>query len=152
MPSLDLARTLFALFHYLFHYFKTHLKVLKLKKIDFESYAHRLLICDLESLEYRRALTDLRTTFKLLNCDYDLDDNLLFQPPYRRNLRLHSHAVFKPVFTPVSSHTLWNRVVNYWNCLPVSLNNVATPDAFTSFVQSLYPQHVRPDPVFNYFA
>lgn len=127
-------------------------KVLKLKKIPFESYEHRLLICDLDSLEYRRILTDLRTTFNLLNGDYDLDDNVLFQPPYRCNPRLHARAVFKPSFTPASSHAFWNRVINIWNSMPVSLNNIANPDAFATFVQSVNPIHVLPDPVFNYFV
>ena len=121
-----------------------------MKKINFESYEHRLLICDLDSLEYRRVITDLRTTFKLLNGDYDVDVNALFQPPYRCNPRLHSRAVYKPPFTAASAHVFWNRVVNSWNNLPVSLNNVANPDAFATFVQSIDPRLILPDPIFNY--
>ena len=125
-------------------------KVRKLKKIPYDSYEHRLRICDLDSLEYRRAVTDLRTTFKLFNGDYDLDSNVFFQPPHRHNLRLHARAVYKPSFSAASHHAFWNRVVNSRNSLPVSLNNVADVDAFSTLVQSLDISHVLSDPVFSY--
>jgi len=127
-------------------------KVLKLKKIEFRSYEHRLQICGLDSLEHRRALADLRTTFKLLNGDYDLAPNALFQLPYRHNPRLHNRAVYKPPFTSASQHAFWNRVVNNWNSLPASLNNIANVDAFTAFARSLDSSQVLVDPVFSSFV
>lgn len=47
--------------------------------------------------------------------------------------------MFKPSFSPASSHAFWRRVVNNWNSLLVSLHNMANTDALAKFVHSLGP-------------
>ena len=55
-------------------------------------------------------------------------------------------------FTAASAHVFWNRVVNRWNGLPISINDVANPNAFATFVQSIDLTLILPDPIFNYFG
>jgi hypothetical protein len=126
-------------------------KVLKLKKIPYDSYEHRLQICDLDSLEFRRALTDLRTTFKIHSGDFDLDAEILFDAPYRTSPRLHSRTLYKAQFLSISEHAFWNRVINTWNAFPSSFDSVSTVSAFTTFIHSLHPSCILPNPTFPYY-
>ena len=105
-------------------------------RIPFNSYADRLYKLNLQSLEYRRLITDLTTTFKITHKLLEITSTDFFSSthiPY--NTRAHQYQLKIPVrLTQHEKNFFSNRIVSTWNKLPSSL---FTPDTLSSFTIKL---------------
>ena len=84
------------------------------------TYAERLRVLNLESLELRRLKFDLILIFKIINGYVDINCGRLFEF-FSKNLNLRGHQ--KKIIKPQSrincrSHSFACRNVNAWNYLP----------------------------------
>ena len=86
------------------------------------SYAERLVLTNLDTLESRRIKYDIIMCFKIINNLVDIDhSNFLKFLPNPHNTRGHSLKLTKQIFTSNSlSNNFVNRCVNCWNALPPS--------------------------------
>ena len=94
------------------------------------SYAKRLEILDLPSLELRRIHLDLIFTYKLLHNYFKIDYTKFLNVKTTRT-RGHRLTLAKPVFKKdFRKHFYSNRVINVWNSLPASVALASSPAAF----------------------
>ena len=103
--------------------------------IKFTSYAHRLEILKLESLELRRVKFDILLMFKiyhqLIEINFeDFFSNTLGSRNY--NLRGHDKQLHTPRYpgTTIRNNFFSHRVISYWNKLPPEIINCANLDRF----------------------
>ena len=114
-------------------------KLCKKLNIKYESYADRLTILQIESLEYRRVKFDLILLYKILNNIVHANNENLFlfsniQNSY--NLRRHSLHLLKPPLVKTSTRTNFfsHRIINIWNNLP---DSIVTSPSLIIFKQRL---------------
>jgi len=84
-----------------------------------KSYAERLMILSLDTLELRRLKADLYLTFSIMNGHVQTDPDCFFT--LRTGYRTRGHAcklVVNKCNTNCRKHYFANRVVNVWNSLP----------------------------------
>ena len=86
------------------------------------SYAERLVLTNLDTLESRRIKSDVIMCFKIINNLVDIDPSNFFNfNPNPHNTRGHSLKLTKQIYTSNSlANSFVNRCVNCWNALPSS--------------------------------
>jgi hypothetical protein len=102
-------------------------------------YTERLLLLNLESLEVRRIKSDLKMCYKIVNGLCDLEVTKFFSfAPISSVTRGHNKKLIKPVcHTNGQLNFFSNRVVNYWNSLPLDIVDAKTIGSFSGKLRSL---------------
>ena len=104
------------------------------------TYAERLEILELPSLEFRRIYLDLIFTYKLLHNQLNIDSAKFFKLKTSQT-RGHRLTLVVPLAKKdVRKHSYTNRVVNMWNSLPAT---VALSPTLTAFKKSLCTTAVK---------
>ena len=97
-------------------------------------YNDRLKRLGLVRLENRRLRSDLIETYKILNGNYSINRELIFDID-DMGLRGHDSKLFKRRFRlDVRKFVFSNRVINSWNSLPTQCANCNTADTFKKYV------------------
>ena len=105
-------------------------------RIPFKTYSERLEKLNMQTLEYRRLMTDIIMTFKITHNLLDVDSTDFFTPqitPY--NTRSHRYQLKIPLKSTFSEKSFFaNRITTTWNKLPQSM---FFPDTLASFKNKL---------------
>ena len=95
-------------------------RILQRCRIQYNSYAHRLYMLNIKSLEYRRLETDLIMVYKLIHNLVDIDMHTFFDfysSPY--NTKSHKYCLTtKRCKTKMQQQCFGGRVAKVWNKLP----------------------------------
>ena len=99
------------------------------------SYARRLELFDLQSLENRHIIIDLVTYHKILSNRTRINPASLFSMNTRFSRRTNSLSLTKPLcYTSAFLHSFHVRAVSHWNCLP---DSVMTTQRSACFAKAL---------------
>ena len=104
------------------------------------SYPERLVKLNLLPLEYRREILDLCFFFKCLkgSLDFDVLSYVDFKSP-KYNIRNSEATLVKGLFkTNVFKFLFFNRIVDLWNCLPLSIRTIEYFSSFKNNVDKFY--------------
>ena len=94
------------------------------------TYAERLSILGLQSLEHRRLIADLIMTFNIISKQNSIGPNYFFKFNTNNNLRGHPYKLSVPLTkTNIQKFHFSNRIVSVWNSLPT--NVVTSPSTFS---------------------
>lgn len=99
------------------------------------SYSQRLKILNLESLEIRRIKLDLLTLFKIKNNLAHTND-IIFRNSYLSVIHCNTRLQSNFSNTSVRYNYFTNRVIRYYNSLPLSIRSI---DNLSKFRKSLTP-------------
>ena len=115
-------------------------------------YVERIRHLSLDSLEFRRARTDLLTTYKILTGQIDLNRLSFFQFPHRVNERKHHQFTLQvPQIKKEERNFFPYRLISTWNNLPKEeVNKVIGMQQFRSFLDNAPKNIILPSPVFPY--
>ena len=94
---------------------------------------------NLELLEARRIIVDLKLCFKIINglCDFDVDAFFKLAPQTSVT-RGHNKKLIKPICNNNWQLNFFsNRIVNIWNSLSPELVNSKSMDIFTAKLKTL---------------
>ena len=111
-------------------------RIFRRSNLPFSSYAERLHMLNLHSLEYRRLLTDLIMVFKITHnlVDVEFEDFFTYYySPYTTRRHKYCLAVEKHK-TNSRSNFFTARIAPIWNKLPA---NIFSPDNLSSFSSKL---------------
>lgn len=106
-------------------------------------YEERLSLLKLESLKYRRSVSDLRMVFKIINLNTDLDPIHFFEFDNGVTRKKHPYKIKAASFkTNIRKHSFTNRIIPIWNDL--SSSTVLSPNLhlFTKRLKSEYKHFV----------
>ena len=116
-------------------------------------YVDRIRHLNLDSLELRRARTDLLTTYKILTGHIDLNRFNIFQFPHRVNERKHHQFTLQaPRLKKKKERNFFPyRVITNWNNLPIKeINRITSLQQFRTFLDNAPTNLILPTPVFPY--
>ncbi len=109
-------------------------------------YEERLQRLGLHSLQRRRLRDDLITPFKIFTGLLDIDPNLFFLPPARRDLRGHPFKVLKGASRLRRRGSAFSlRIAKYWNKLPASVVTAPSVNVFKKRLEEVWTE-VFPHP------
>jgi hypothetical protein len=101
------------------------------------TYAERLQILGLESLQVRRLKCDLITCYNILNHNLIVSNDDFFETTPYHNTRGHSRKLFKKqVRINASKFCFSNRIINIWNSLPANVVESQSIAVFKSKLKS----------------
>ena len=114
-------------------------------------YADRIRHLSLDSLEFRRARTDLLMTYKILTGQIDLNRLNFFQFPHRVNERKHHQFTLQVPQIKKERNFFPYRLIPTWNNLPKNeMNTILGLEQFRSFLDNAPKNLILPNSVFSY--
>jgi hypothetical protein len=114
---------------------------------DFFSWVAAL---DLPTLVYRRIRGDLINVYKYMHGHYNVEAKYLFKPAneYSSTLRSSVLKIAKPdVRLDIKKYSFTNRVINWWNNLPVGIKEASSINCFKNRLDKHFSKNEK---IYNY--
>jgi len=102
------------------------------------SYADRLKLMSLDSLELRRLRFDLRMVYKIMNGLIDLPANDFFICSPCTSTRRADFKLFKPLCVHSARFNFFSvRIINCWNRLPTNVKCASSYNSFCNLINKI---------------
>ncbi len=103
-------------------------------------YEVRLQRLDLHSFLRRRLRVDLITAVKVFTGLLDVDPNMFFLPPTRRDLRGHPYKVLQGTSHRLRGSAFSVGVVKYWSMVPASVVTAPSVNVFKKKLEKVWTE------------